>query len=229
MGAGREFEGKDLRDALGAAARTLGAAPDQIRYELLAEGRRGIFGIGAKVRIWVSVSGDGEPAATSMEASFDRAVRPEECTWAERTLGEILHHMGFDVEARASQGPDGGVSVELAGSDAHHLLSRDGELLAALQFVMNRIARKSGPPHRIQLECQGYRDRRDREVVELARRAAQEVMRTGDPRWLRAMNPYERRLVHLTVAEHPGLASRSEGPGFLKRVRVSLADSKGEA
>ncbi len=231
MGGGREFEGKNLRDALGAAARTLGAAPDQIQYELRSEGRRGVFGIGArKVRIWVKAPEAGGDAATRLEASFDRAARPEECAWAERTLVEILRHMGFDLEVHASPGPEAAVSVDLAGPDAHHLLSRDGELLIALQFVMNRMARKTaGLGRRIQLECQGYRDRRDRELVDLTRRAANEVMRTGNPWWLRAMNPYERRLVHMTVAEFPGLVSESEGPGFLKRVCVSLADSKGEA
>ena len=47
-----------------------------------------------------------------------------------------------------------------------------------------------------------------------------QVSRSGTPRRLHAMNPYERRVVHMTVREHPGLTTVSEGDGFMKRVRV---------
>jgi spoIIIJ-associated protein len=230
MGAGREFEGKDLSAALKEASRALGAPPDSIAYELLTEGRRGVFGIGArKVRIWVDLpETDGSPVHPDPGLAVEAS--PEDWDWAQRTLEAILSEMGFELEMSASAGRDGGVRIDLQGSDARYLLARDGEALAALQFLLNRMAQKSGSEiGRIQLECQGYRDRRDRALIELAREAAGQVARTGLPRTLRAMNPYERRLVHLTVREFPGLVSLSEGGGPQRRVRISLEEPKGRA
>jgi spoIIIJ-associated protein len=68
--------------------------------------------------------------------------------------------------------------------------------------------------------CRGFRSERDDELVELVREAAAQVTRSGVPQRLHAMNPYERRVVHMTIRELPGLTTVSEGDGFLKRVRV---------
>ena len=104
------------------------------------------------------------------------------------------------------------------------LTAKNGELLSAMQFVLNRMSRRTWPDAgRIDLggrESGGSRQRDD-DLVELAREAAEQVSRTGKTRKLQPMNAYERRLVHLTVREFPGLSSNSDGDGSLKRVRIS--------
>jgi spoIIIJ-associated protein len=95
------------------------------------------------------------------------------------------------------------------------------ELLSALEFVLNRMGRRAWPDEPpVHVVCSGFRSERDGELVEMVREAAAEVTRSGQPCRLHAMNPYERRVVHMTVREHPGLTTVSEGDGFLKRVRV---------
>jgi spoIIIJ-associated protein len=222
MGAGREFEGRDLEDALSAASNVLGIPAEQIHYELLTEGRRGVFGLGARrVKIWVDLSD-----ATEGD-SDDRAVL--ETAWAEDRLREILRLMQLDIALHAEatfEGP----RIEIDGADRGLLLARDAELLEALQLVLNRMARKARPDAgRIRIECRDHRRRRDGEIVDLARDIARQVQTTGAPRLLRPMNPYERRLVHMTVQEYADLESWSEGSGFLKRVRVGLAEPRGRA
>jgi spoIIIJ-associated protein len=68
--------------------------------------------------------------------------------------------------------------------------------------------------------CRGFRSERDDELVGMVREAAAQVARSGQPHRLHAMNPYERRVVHMTVRELPGLTTVSEGEGFMKRIRV---------
>jgi spoIIIJ-associated protein len=107
------------------------------------------------------------------------------------------------------------------GRDSGMLVDNDGELISALQFLFNRMSRRAWPGvGRIRLSCDGQPGGRDDEVVELARRMIAQVERSGRPRRLKPMNAYERRLVHLTVREHAGVGSRSEGDGHLKRVRI---------
>jgi spoIIIJ-associated protein len=111
--------------------------------------------------------------------------------------------------------------VDLDGADRKLLLRKDGELISALQFLLNRMARRAWPGSgRISLSCDGNRKQRDEELIEKAREMARQVADIGKTRRMQPMNAYERRLVHITVREFPELDSRSEGSGFLKRVRI---------
>ncbi len=128
--------------------------------------------------------------------------------------------MGLDVRASVTS-TDQGLGLKLDGPDRKALSQKDGELLSALQFVLNRMSRRAWPEvGRIRLYCDGRRETRDEDLIELARNAARQVARTGRPKRLRSMNAYERRLVHMTVREMRGMGSRSEGDGYLKRVRI---------
>jgi spoIIIJ-associated protein len=93
-----------------------------------------------------------------------------------------------------------------------------------LQFLLNRMARRAWPEiTRIRLRADGgreARDERDDALLARARDIIRQVVDTGRPRQTGPMNAYERRLVHLAVREVPGLVSRSEGAGTLKRVRI---------
>lgn len=253
----REFEGKDLDEAIGAAAEFLGVDPDTVHFEILDTGRKGILGLGAKqVRIRVEVpdrparpapradeagrgrrrrarSGErpaerkpkrrpARPAAkeTEPEAQVD-AAPPAWLGDLESTVGRMFELMGFDVRVRASSaGSD--VRIDVEGPDRGELLKNDGEVLTETAFLLNRMSRRTWPgAGRIRIECDGFRDPRETEIVELAREVARQVDRTRRPKRLHPMNPYERRIVHVTVQEFPGLVSRSEGNGFLKRIRLS--------
>jgi spoIIIJ-associated protein len=131
--------------------------------------------------------------------------------------------MQLDLRARVSRRGDG-CRVELVGPDRKALLQNDGELIAALQFLLNRMGRRAWPhAGHVQLDCDGYKHTREESVVELAREVASVVARTGQPKRLHPMNPFERRLVHMTVQEFSGLTSRSDGDGFLKQITVEAA------
>ncbi len=231
MGTGREFEGKGLDDALRQAAEALGVPSRELTYEVLSRGRRGVFGLGARdVKIRVRVpAGSTIPQGESLEKSFARAGSESECAFVDEVLGRMIELMRIRLVARSSPMADG-VRVELDGADRSMLVARNGELLDALQFLLNRMARRRSEEFgRIRLECQGYRQDRDQAIIEQVRELATEVAATGRARWLPPLNPYERRLAHLTVGEFPGLTTRSDGPGFLKKVRIGLEEPKGEA
>lgn len=226
----QEFEGKDLEEALHAAAEALGIAEPELDYEILEQGRRGLFGLGAKavrIRVMPPVGAALElppgPEEEAGEAAREAGEAPQATAddgGVESTVRQIFELMGFELSV-STRSMDGGVGVELGGADRKLLLQKDGELIAALQFLLNRMARRAWPGvGRIQLSCDGDRKRRDQDLLEQTREIARQVVQSGKTRRLHPMNAYERRLVHIAVREFPELDSRSEGNGFLKRVRV---------
>jgi spoIIIJ-associated protein len=200
-----EFDGKDLEEALSAAASAVGRPAAEIDYELVEGGRKGVFGLGSRpVRIRVADATESAPR---------------------RMLADILRLMGFSLEVSEGR-REGVLELTLDGADRSRLLERDGELITALETVLGRMGRRAWPHEpAIRLTCPGFTNAEDAELVRRAREIAEEVLRSGSRRSLPEMNPYERRIVHMTIRELPGLRSSSEGEGFLKRVHVEKIGS----
>jgi len=110
--------------------------------------------------------------------------------------------------------------VSVVGATLDELVGDDGEVLEALQ-ELTRLAvhRRTGTRARLMLDVGGFRVRRRAELADLGRSVAEEVARTGEPKKLRAMSPFERKIVHDAVAV-AGLRSESEGEEPNRRVVV---------
>jgi spoIIIJ-associated protein len=114
--------------------------------------------------------------------------------------------------------------VSVVGATLDELVGKRGEVLEALQ-ELTRLAvhRQTGERARLMLDVGGYRARRRAELTEVGRDAADEVTRTGTPKTLAAMTPFERKIVHGAVAD-VGLRSESEGEEPSRRVVVYPAE-----
>ena len=110
--------------------------------------------------------------------------------------------------------------VSVVGATLDELVGDDGEVLEALQ-ELTRLAvhRKTGSRARLMLDVGGFRVRRRAELAELGRSVAAEVSRTGEPKKLRSMSPFERKIIHDAIAV-AGLRSESEGEEPNRRVVV---------
>lgn len=217
-----EFEGRNLEEALAAAGAALGVPAASLRYELLEEGRRGILGLGAvptRIRVLETPGPAQSPSIPSPAAAEAPSAAAEGVRATLQTLLDLAH---LELSVRATDAGNG-VRLFLQGKDRKLLLQRDAELLGSLQVVLQRMARRRWPDvGSIHVDCEGGPRRRDDDaLVDRARAVAEQVMRTGEPGRLGELNPYERRLVHMTVGSYPGLKSTSEGDGFLKPILVT--------
>ena len=88
---------------------------------------------------------------------------------------------------------------------------------------MNRIFSKKLDGLRIIADCDGFRQKKEEELRQIAKRAAEKVKLSGERQQLGSMNPYERRIVHLAVADEEGVSSESNGNGFMKRITIAPA------
>jgi spoIIIJ-associated protein len=217
-----EFDGKDLDDALAVAASALGRPASELDYEVLEGGRKGLFGLGARmVRVRISGVQPAEVPSAAAPQIVERSAAPSSSTSAPAAaLATIFDLMGYQLLVQETR-QDRGLELSVDGPDRKRLTAKDGEVITAVEFLLARMGRRAWPDEpQVRLVCKGFRSGKDDEIVDLAREAASEAVRTGSPQRLRAMNPYERRVVHVTVREFEGITTVSEGDGFLKRIRV---------
>ena len=149
---------------------------------------------------------------------------------AKAIVSELLHHMGIEAEVVATDNPssmDSGeedpptIFIDILGQDLGLLIGRRGEHLAHLQYVVNLIANKRlGDYTRVIVDVEAYRTRREESLIALAERVARQVSRSGRPIVLEPMPPNERRVVHMTLREHPEVATESNGEGQDRRITV---------
>ena len=140
--------------------------------------------------------------------------------FVERTL----EAMGLSVDVAVSDSPDG-VRVDVSGDEGEVLLRRRAEALDALQHIVNTAFRRELDGDRaLTVDCLDYRKGKDAELKQMARFLMEKAKTTRTPQEMGPLNPYARRLVHLTVAEDPQMSSESIGDAFLKTVIISSAE-----
>ena len=129
--------------------------------------------------------------------------------------------MGLSLQASVEETPDA-TRINLEGEDGGVLIRRGGEGLQALQHLVATTFRKQlGDDNRIVVDCMGYRRDKDAELRQMARFTAEKARSTALPQEMGPLNPYERRIVHLTIAEDSTVSSESIGDAFMKTVIVS--------
>lgn len=235
------YEAKTEVDAVAGAAKALGKPASELKYTVIRDEKA--FWGGRVVEIEVeepsSAGARAEVESLEEEPTFAAAPSPDAPAAAsapapaateadaaaavEGTLTELLSAAGLLVETRRREVQGEEMLFELFGDDVEPLLANKGEGLTGLEVLVGRIASKRvGRPVHPRLDAEGFRAHRKEALEQLAQTSAEEVRRTRRPQLLPPLAPWERRLVHLALAEDPELETQSEGEGFLKRVEVRL-------
>ena len=136
-------------------------------------------------------------------------------------LDRTLTAMGVPLEIEIQDTADS-VRIDLSGEAGDVLLRRRAEALDALQQIVNTAFRRELDDDRsFVVDCLGYRKGKDAELKQMTKFMMEKAKSSGAPQEMGPLNPYARRLVHLTVAEDPQMASESVGDAFLKTVIIS--------
>ncbi|HVC21393.1 MAG TPA: R3H domain-containing nucleic acid-binding protein [Vicinamibacterales bacterium] len=136
-------------------------------------------------------------------------------------LQKVTGAMGLSLTAQVEQ-TETGPEINLQGDGADVLLWHRGEPLKALQHVVDMaFGRRLGEEERIYVDCLGYRRGKEVELRQMARFLAERARQTGVEQEIGPLNPYERRIVHMAVAEQPGVSTESVGDAHLKTVIIS--------
>jgi len=151
---------------------------------------------------------------------------PEALAAGKEILEELMRHIGFAVKVEVETGDTSRLNV-VADPDGREalgsLIGRKGERLSALQHLVNlMLSRRMGEWTRVLVDVEDYRGRRERQLRDLANRAAARVEETGKMIQLEPMPALERRWIHLALRDHPQVATQSIGEEPNRRIVVLL-------
>lgn len=133
---------------------------------------------------------------------------------------KVVKQMGLNVEAQVETTGDG-TRINLTGDGAETLLARRGEGLQALQHIVDSAFRKQLGDQRLLVDCMNFRRGKDNELRQMAKFLAEKAKISGIEQSIGPLNAYERRLVHLAVAEISGVTSESIGDAAVKTVTIT--------
>ncbi len=135
-------------------------------------------------------------------------------------VAKVVKEMGLVLEAQVETNADG-TRINLHGDGAEVLLARRGEGLQALQNIVDSAFRKQLGDQRLLVDCMDFRRGKDNELRQMAKFLAEKAMTSGIEQNIGPLNAYERRLVHLAVADVPGVTSESIGDAAVKTVTIT--------
>ncbi len=200
MGETKEFVANSLKDAIQRAADDFGVPEEKLKYRIITEKTK-YFGHKQReiyIEAWRS---DGNE-----QQGLEGFVR--------LLLEEMKIDLKFELEARSDF-----LRINFFGEDYKLMLYQNGNLLNAVQYLANRLF-ADAIGKKIYCECENYRKKKEVELSAQAHRYARQVRRSGKPVELPELNPFERRIIHMTINKYSDLESKSDGDNFLKVITI---------
>jgi spoIIIJ-associated protein len=198
----QEFTSNSLRDALDQAAEVFKINVEEVQYRIITEKTK-YFGHSQReifIEAWTS-----EDTETGALETF---------------VKQLIASMGLDLTFALTPQKEF-VKIHFKGDDYKLMLYQNGNLLNAIQYLINRLY-SEGMEKKIYCECENFRQKREQELTSMAHRCAKQVRSKGQPVELKEMNPFERRVIHMTINKYKDLVSESAGDDFQKVVTIRV-------
>ena len=169
------------------------------------------------------------PAAPASPAVRDAEAQPEHDALLDRTesvVSKLLHLLNLQAQVSAHYGSterDGrhNIHVDIRGNDLSVLIGRRSETLSAFQYVASLIVGKEEQQFvQLTVDVEGYRDRREKQLIQMAKRMADQVTKSGRRQTLEPMPSAERRIIHIALRDHPEVKTESTGEEPYRKVVI---------
>jgi spoIIIJ-associated protein len=215
-----EASGETVGEAKWAALRELeklfpGLDKSAVRFQILAEGERGLLGVGfSPARVVAVVEEEPEPGGPVPEGEIPTLVRD--------LLERITSALGLQCRIDLAE-DDGTLVASCSGSELGRLIGKHGHTIDAIQYVTNAIVSRRFGDDRVPVvvDAAGYRERRRTALAALAERSARRAVESGIPVGLEPMSAVERKVVHEHLKDDPSVETRSEGTEPQRYVIIS--------
>lgn len=201
-----EKMGKSVEEATALALEDLKLSIDRVHVEVIEEPAKGFLGIGskfAKVRVTIKEGSDEKGKATAF-------------------MKELVERMDIDVNITSEEKEDV-IYISVEGKDTGTIIGKRGQTLDAVQYLVNlSVNRGKSKYSRVIINAEGYREKREKTLMQLAERLGQKVLKSGKSVRLEPMNPYERKVIHATLQKYEKLRTKSEGEEPYRRIIIDI-------
>lgn len=231
-----EIIASTVEEAIEKGLTELGLSRSEVEYEVLDEGGKGLLGFGARqarIRLTIKSANDiqSSPSATQKETRSVSSGDEETdnvLVIAEATVGELLEKMhvsGATVQAQIGEGVGRNgnpiIVVNITGDDLSILIGRRAETLNALQYITRLIIGKEvGRGVNLTVDVEGYRERRENNLRQTARKMASQAIKSGRSQSLEPMPPNERRIIHIELQDDKDVTTESVGEEPRRKVTI---------
>jgi spoIIIJ-associated protein len=237
-----EIIAPSVEEAIAKGLSELGLSRQAVDVEVLDEGSRGLFRIGSRqARIRLTIIGTQQLEDTSIApetvteiteeaeipASVETTIPAQALEITRLTLEELLERMGITatVTTNFEASPDDHgrmcTKADIHGKDLSILIGKNAETLNALQYITSLIVSKElGRAITLHLDVEGYRQRREQQLRQLAHRIADQAIKTGHKQSLEPMPANERRIIHIELREHPQVRTESIGEEPYRKITI---------
>ncbi len=202
-----EKTGKTVEEAVKSALEELKTTKEQVEIKILEEPSKGIFGlIGSKpAKVRVVIVEDSKQIVTEF-------------------LDQMLQNMGihakYDIKLKKEKNI---LHVNVIGQDMGVLIGRRGQTLDAVQYLVSLVVNKDREDYlKVIIDTENYRKKREQTLIRLAKKLAYKVQTTKENVVLEPMNPYERRIIHAALQNHPKVVTKSEGEEPFRKVVIAM-------
>jgi spoIIIJ-associated protein len=235
-----------VEEAITQGLEQLGLTADAVSVEVLDTGSKGLFGLGKpQVRVRLTVNGpEGEESVeTEAAVSESDAVPSQEesapiqesssqleqdplLDLTESVVSKLIHLMGLEAQVSAHYGDMDReerryINVDVRGNDLSVLIGRRSETLNAFQYVASlMIGKESKQFVYLLVDVEGYRARREKQLIKMAERMADQVASNGKKQTLEPMTSAERRIIHIALRGHPAIFTESTGEDPYRKVMI---------
>ena len=204
-----EFTGKTEEEAIQNAVNELGLERDAFDVEIIE--KKGFLKRGpVKIKVYVDDGIEEEKEESAGETYEITDLEMETVDF----LKNIIEKMDISATLEISKTEENKIHINIESDKTNLLIGRKGSTLDALQLLANVFVSKKKEDLKVVVDIEDYRGRREHSLQDLAEKTARHVRRTKTSHLLDPMNPFERRIIHLTLAEWEDIETISEGEGL---------------
>jgi len=238
-----------VEEAIAQGLAQLGLTADAVSVEVLDTVNKGLFGLGKpQVRVRLTVVPPAgtvnppegvkvvktgsvpvsrpEPRMVPAQESESEPEHDPLLDHTESVISKMLHLMQLEAQVSAHYGETDrddrrNILVDIRGNDLSVLIGRRSETLSAFQYMASLIVGKeTGQFVQLTVDVEGYRSRREKQLIQMAMRMADQVAKNGKRQTLEPMPSAERRVIHIALREHPSVKTESTGDEPYRKVMI---------
>ena len=215
----KEYEGKTVTDATIEACKDLGINREELEFEVVSEGSKGLLGIGGRNAV---IKVTNESSKVQSEVVKDVTDQePIDTDKVHEIFSEIVKHFVDDSTIEVDTNERNILLKLKSESNLGFLIGKKGEMIKNIEFLLSRIASKQNSESIfVSIDINSFREKKDKELVERVGVLIDKVISINRPLSLNPMNSYERRICYLEIEKNSEVTYKTKEVGMLKKITI---------